>query len=99
MPHGAIRIGCAGWNLPSAKADAFPGPGSHLERYARVLRAVEVNSSFYRPHRRETWERWAGSVPVDFRFSVKVPRQITHFRRLRDPEAAAATRASNGGRR
>jgi uncharacterized protein YecE (DUF72 family) len=88
MPRGAIRIGCAGWGLPSAKAEAFPGPGSHLERYARVLPVVEVNSSFYRPHRRETWERWAASVPEAFRFSVKVPRQITHFRRLRGAEAS-----------
>jgi uncharacterized protein YecE (DUF72 family) len=86
MPGGAIRIGTAGWNLPSARAAAFPGPGSHLERYARVLPAVEVNTSFYRPHRRETWERWAASVPEGFRFSVKVPRAITHFRRLKDAE-------------
>jgi uncharacterized protein YecE (DUF72 family) len=87
MAAGEIRIGCAGWGLPSAKAGAFPGPGSHLERYGRVLPAVEVNSSFYRPHRRETWERWAMSVPGTFRFSVKVPREITHFRRLREAEA------------
>jgi uncharacterized protein YecE (DUF72 family) len=86
MPPGRIRVGCAGWTLPSAKAGAFPGPGSHLERYGRVLPAVEVNSSFYGPHRRETWERWAASVPEDFRFSAKVPRTITHFRRLRDAE-------------
>jgi uncharacterized protein YecE (DUF72 family) len=83
-----IRIGCAGWGLPSAKAGAFPSPGTHLERYVRVLPAVEVNSSFYRPHRRETWERWAASVPPGFRFSVKVPRQITHFRRLREADPA-----------
>ena len=87
MPSVRIRVGCAGWGLPSARAEAFPGPGSHLERYGRVLPAVEVNSSFYGPHRRETWERWAGSVPEGFRFSVKVPRSITHFRRLRDAEA------------
>jgi uncharacterized protein YecE (DUF72 family) len=87
MPGGPIRIGCAGWGLPTAKAGAFPGPGTHLERYARVLPVVEVNSSFYRPHRRETWERWAASVPEAFRFSVKIPREITHFRRLKEANA------------
>ena len=61
---------------------AFPGTGSHLERYARVLRAVEINSSFYRPHRPTTYARWAASVPPGFRFSVKVPRAVTHDRRL-----------------
>ena len=28
----------------------LPPGGSHLERYARRLNAVEINSSFYRPH-------------------------------------------------
>lgn len=45
--------------------------------------AVEINSSFYRPHQRNTYARWAGSVPDDFRFSVKVPRTITHDLHLR----------------
>jgi uncharacterized protein YecE (DUF72 family) len=58
--------------------------GSHLERYGAVLNAVEINSSFYRPHRTATYERWAASVPEDFRFAVKVPKAITHERRLKD---------------
>ncbi|HEY8564601.1 MAG TPA: DUF72 domain-containing protein [Beijerinckiaceae bacterium] len=49
-----------------------------------MLNAVEINSSFYRPHRRTTYERWAASVPDGFRFAVKVPRSITHERRLRE---------------
>jgi aspartate/methionine/tyrosine aminotransferase len=48
---------------------------------------VEINSSFYRPHRPSTYERWAASVPASFRFSVKVPRSITHERRLADADA------------
>jgi uncharacterized protein YecE (DUF72 family) len=86
MAADVVHVGCAGWGLPPAEAEAFPGPGTHLERYARILPAVEINSSFYGPHRLETWQRWAASVPATFRFSVKVPRQITHFRRLREPE-------------
>ena len=45
---------------------------------------MEINSSFYRPHRTATYERWAASVPEDFRFAVKVPKAITHERRLKD---------------
>jgi uncharacterized protein YecE (DUF72 family) len=56
-------------------------------RYGAVMNAVEINSSFYRPHRRETSERWAASVPGDFRFAVKLPRTITHERRLADVRA------------
>lgn len=54
-----------------------------LARYASRLPAVEINSSFYRPHQHKTYERWAASVPRDFRFSVKLPREISHERALR----------------
>lgn len=77
-------IGTAGWSIPSRYRSRFPKTGSHLEKYAARLRAVEINSSFYRPHQRKTYERWAASVPADFRFAVKVPRSITHERRLQD---------------
>jgi uncharacterized protein YecE (DUF72 family) len=82
MPHD-IRIGTAGWSAPRDVA-AFPAEGTGLERYAAVFNAVEINSSFYRPHQRKTYERWATSTPVGFRFAVKVPRTITHERRLAD---------------
>jgi uncharacterized protein YecE (DUF72 family) len=47
-----------------------------------VLPAVEINSTFYRPHRAVTFARWAASVPRAFRFSIKIPRTITHDQRL-----------------
>jgi uncharacterized protein YecE (DUF72 family) len=77
-----VRVACAGWSLPKESSDRFPAEGTHLARYAARLPAVEVNSSFYRPHRPATYARWAVSVPAHFRFSVKVPRVITHQRRL-----------------
>lgn len=43
---------------------------------------MEINSSFYRPHRPATYARWAASVPPGFRFAVKVPWEITHTRKL-----------------
>ena len=73
-----IRIGTAGWSIPRAVAADFPGPGPHLDRYARVLHCAEINSSFYRPPRPATWLRWAASVPPGFRFAVKAPKTITH---------------------
>ncbi|ADG11372.1 DUF72 domain-containing protein [Caulobacter segnis] len=76
-----IRIGTAGWSLYRA-GEAFPAEGTVLERYAARLNAVEINTSFYRPHQRKTYERWAASTPEDFRFAVKVPQAITHERRL-----------------
>jgi uncharacterized protein YecE (DUF72 family) len=78
MTRPPVRIGTAGWNVPSLYLDQVPSGGSHLERYARRLSAVEINSSFYRPHRRTTYQRWAQSVPDGFRFSIKAPKAITH---------------------
>jgi uncharacterized protein YecE (DUF72 family) len=79
---GGPLIGTAGWSLPLDEQAHFPGEGSHLERYARVLPAAEINSTFHRPHRESTFARWAESVPDGFRFSVKLPRTITHDAKL-----------------
>ncbi len=55
---------------------------SHLARYATRFTAVEINSSFYRPHRPTTYARWADVTPDGFRFAVKAPRTVTHEGRL-----------------
>jgi uncharacterized protein YecE (DUF72 family) len=55
-----------------------------------VLPCAEINSSFHRPHKPAVYAKWAASTPDDFRFSVKVPRTITHdlkLRRSRQPLA------------
>ncbi|WP_122437606.1 DUF72 domain-containing protein [Pseudomonas viridiflava] len=83
----AFLIGCAGWSLARQYWPVFPDEGTHLQRYAARFNAVEINSSFYRPHRPETYARWAESVPEGFRFSVKLPRTISHELRLHDCES------------
>jgi uncharacterized protein YecE (DUF72 family) len=88
VAFASTRIGTAGWSVASEAAAAFPTEGSGLERYSAVLSCAEINSSFHRSHRASTWEKWRDSVPVGFRFSVKVPKAITHERRLVDVETA-----------
>ena len=80
-------IGTAGWTLPRQHLALFSPVAegvkpSHLERYATRLRCAEINSSFHRPHRRATWERWAASTPAHFRFAVKAPKAVTHTAKL-----------------
>ncbi|HZH47275.1 MAG TPA: DUF72 domain-containing protein [Roseococcus sp.] len=82
-----VMIGTAGWSVPAGVGAAFPVEGSHLLRYAARFPAVEINTSFYRPHRPATYARWANSVPEHFRFAVKLPRAVTHAGRLIAPEA------------
>ena len=80
--EGVIRVGTAGWSLPRAVQEHFPGEGPHLARYARVLPTAEINSSFHRPHKPSVYGRWAATTPESFRFAVKVPKTITHGQRL-----------------
>lgn len=63
--------------------EAFPDEGNQLQRYAARFSAVEINTSFYRPHQPQTYERWAAAVPAAFRFAVKLPQHITHELALR----------------
>ena len=84
-------VGTAGWSIPRASAVRFEGPGTHLERYSRVLRCAEINSSFHRPHAATTYAKWRDATPQGFRFAVKMPRTITHELKLpnvREPVAA-----------
>jgi len=78
-----IRIGLAGWSNPPSHKARRPSSQSHLEYYAAHFGCVEINSSFYRPHRPSTYAAWALATPRTFRFSVKMPRSITHDSGLR----------------
>jgi uncharacterized protein YecE (DUF72 family) len=82
MDEAHCFVGCAGWSLPRAVQGSFPAHGSHLQRYAAVFNATEINSSFHRPHAAFVWRRWRESVPPHFRFCAKLPKAITHERRL-----------------
>ena len=86
----ALYIGTAGWTIPSRYGGDFPLGGTHLERYAERLDAVEINSSFYRGHKPATYERWAASVPAGFRFAVKMPKAISHEHKLAGCDALVA---------
>jgi len=75
-------IGTAGWSIPREQAGLFPAEGTSLERYTARFRGAEINSSFHRSHRASTWQRWAESVDDDFRFSAKLPKTVTHQKKL-----------------
>ena len=77
-----LRIGTAGWAIPREMASHFPERGSGLERYASQFNAAEINSTFRRSHKPETWRRWGATVPKSFRFAVKIPKVISHEQKL-----------------
>ena len=73
-----VHVGIAGWSIRKEHVDLFAKDGTHLQRYASRFDAVEINSSFYQSHQRDTYEKWAKSVPARFRFAVKAPKLLTH---------------------
>ncbi|MFN2629776.1 MAG: DUF72 domain-containing protein [Gaiellaceae bacterium] len=85
-PHGAIRIGCSGWNYASWRQEVYEGRPARLwlRHYASLFDTVEVNNTFYRLPRREAVANWVGQTPPGFLFSLKASRYLTHVKRLLD---------------
>ncbi len=73
------------WNGSLFSRDARPG--DRLGQYARVFNAVEGNTTFYSAPSARTVARWLAETPPDFRFSFKLPREITHDGLLLDAKA------------
>ena len=87
-----LYVGTSGYSYKEWKGSFYPEkiPAAQmLSYYASRLPAVELNNTFYRLPQRGMVESWKAQVPEDFRFSVKAPQRITHFKRLK--EAAAET--------
>ena len=85
-----IRIGSCAWSFDEWTDVFYPPDCPHnrwLEFYARYLPAVEIDSTFYSAPPEATVQRWMEITPSHFRFTCKLPREITHERRLRDCRA------------
>jgi uncharacterized protein YecE (DUF72 family) len=88
----ALRIGLSGWSYPGWRGRFYPRELAHnaeLDFVAQRFSTVEVNASFYRLQRAETYRRWAGQTPAGFKFAVKGSRYITHMKRLLSTTALA----------
>jgi uncharacterized protein YecE (DUF72 family) len=76
-----LHVGCAMWTHKAWQGRILPR-GEPLREYAGWCNAVEGNTTFYATPARETVSGWARQTDADFRFVVKLPRVITHERRL-----------------
>ncbi len=86
----AYFLGCPSWGFKPWTGLLYRSgskPASYLEQYSSVFNAVEGNTTFYSTPLPAWVERWGETTPEDFRFCFKIPKQITHERRLRDAEA------------
>lgn len=81
------KIGTSGWNYRHWKELFYPSglPVSKwLDFYSMHFTTVEVNSTFYRLPKPETFERWHDGSPQNFIWALKASRFITHIKRLKD---------------
>jgi len=85
-----IYVGTSGYSYKEWKGSFYPTNISSkdmLSYYAERLQAVELNNTFYRSPQPSIVESWKAQVPENFRFTMKAPQSITHFRRLKDAGA------------
>ena len=84
-----ILFGTSGWSYQEWVGAFYPNNRvSKLPFYARIFESVEVDSSFYRPPSKSMIAGWARATGPDFKFSLKIPKSITHDRRLAGVEKA-----------
>lgn len=85
MAEGAIRVGVGGWDFDPWRQSFYP-PGlpmsKQLRHFAARLTAVEINATYYKLHKPETFARWARDVPDGFKFAVKGSRFCSNRRIL-----------------
>ena len=82
-----LHVGTSGYSYKEWKGSFYPEkiPAKEMLRfYSERLSTVEINATFYRLPQKSTLENWKEQVPKTFRFSLKAPQRITHFKRLKE---------------
>ena len=82
---GNTFIGTSNIVLPGSK-QTFPlafQQKSRLHYYSSLFNSLEVNSSFYKLPMPATFKKWAMDVPEDFRFTLKISKEISHAKALK----------------
>jgi uncharacterized protein YecE (DUF72 family) len=89
----AVRVGCSGWIYPHWRGRFYPeklAVKRWFAFYAEHFDTVEINNSFYRLPKPETFDAWAAQAPPGFRYAVKANRFLTQAKKLKDCEEPMA---------
>ena len=82
-----MRIGCSGWIYPHWRGLFYPEKlpvKRWFAFYAETFDTVEINNSFYRLPKTETFDAWREQAPPGFRYAVKANRFLTQAKKLKD---------------
>ena len=100
MPQsGSIRVGIGGWTFPPWRGPFYPPGLPHareLEHASRQVTSIEINGTYYRLQKPESFAHWREETPDDFVFSLKAPRYVTN-RRVLAEAGPAMERFLNSG--
>lgn len=80
-----LYVGCSGWSYSAWDGHFYPrglGSKNYLRYYSQVFDFVEIDSSFYNLPTPLMSTRWGKMTPDNFRFAAKVPKAVTHDKRL-----------------
>jgi uncharacterized protein YecE (DUF72 family) len=83
------KIGCSGYHYAEWKGLFYPqglAKNKWFSFYCEHFNTIELNNTFYRFPRVEVLKNWFEKSPADFSFSVKAPRVITHFKKLKEAQ-------------
>jgi uncharacterized protein YecE (DUF72 family) len=84
-----IRIGCSGWIYAHWRGRFYPeklAVKNWFGFYAEHFDTVEINNSFYRLPKPETFDAWRTQAPPGFDYAVKANRFLTQAKKLKDCE-------------
>jgi uncharacterized protein YecE (DUF72 family) len=79
--QGIFRSGTSGLVLSEPNKKHYPEEfheKSRLFYYSSKFNSIEINSSFYKIPRCQTYSKWSSMVPDDFQFSIKLWKGFTH---------------------
>jgi uncharacterized protein YecE (DUF72 family) len=94
-----IRVGIGGWVFAPWRGEFYPKglpQARELAHASRQLNTIEINATFYRTQKPESFRKWAAETPDEFVFSVKGPQFATH-RRVLAEAGASIERFFNSG--
>ena len=86
---GQVRIGCSGWMYAHWRGRFYPeklAARKWFGFYAEHFDTVEINNSFYRLPKAETFDSWQAQAPAGFCYAVKANRFLTQAKKLKDCE-------------
>ncbi|EMD83063.1 DUF72 domain-containing protein [Pacificimonas flava] len=99
MTRGKVHIGIGGWTYEPWRGTFYPDglrQKDELAYAAEHLTGLEINATYYRLQKPQSFANWADAAPPGFRFAVKASRYATNRKNLAEAGEAIETFCAQG---